>query len=145
MLPGTALRVLIYARYSTEEQNPRSIDAQVAYCRRFLEDLGVKDFTLDVMSDEGISGEQIWRPGINQVSGGIEAKRWNLILVEDSSRLFRDPQPCIQLVRAAVDQNIRMICMSDYTDTEEKDRWEDQLYEAQRHHAQTNRFTRRRI
>jgi DNA invertase Pin-like site-specific DNA recombinase len=145
MLLGVALRVLIYARYSTDEQNPRSIDAQVAYCRRFLEALGVKEFTIEVMRDEGISGEQIWRPGINQVSAGIENKRWNLILVEDSSRLFRDPQPCIQLVRAAVDHDIRTICINDFIDTEEKDRWEDDLYEAQRHHAQTNRFTRRRI
>ena len=39
MFLGVALRVLIYARYSTDEQNPRSIDAQVAYCRRFLEAL----------------------------------------------------------------------------------------------------------
>jgi site-specific DNA recombinase len=145
MLLGVALRVLIYARFSTDEQNPRSIEAQVAYCRRFLEALGVKEFTIEVMSDEGISGEQIWRPGINQVSAGIEDKRWELILVEDSSRLFRDPQPCIQLVRAAVDHDIRTICINDFIDTEEKDRWEDDLYEAQRHHAQTNRFTRRRI
>ena len=144
-LVGVALRVLIYARYSTDEQNPRSIEAQVAYCRRFLEALGVKEFTIEVLSDEAISGEQIWRPGINQVSAGIEAKRWNLILVEDSSRLFRDPLPCIELVRAAVDHEIRTICINDFIDTEEKDRWESDLYEAQRHHAQTNQFTRHRI
>jgi len=28
--PGLPLRILIYARYSTDEQNPRSIEAQVA-------------------------------------------------------------------------------------------------------------------
>ena len=33
---GRRLRVLVYARYSTDEQNPRSIEAQVAYCQRFL-------------------------------------------------------------------------------------------------------------
>ncbi len=33
---GRRLRVLIYARYSTEEQNPRSIDDQFTFCIAFL-------------------------------------------------------------------------------------------------------------
>ena len=39
--PSTRLlRVLIYARYSTDDQNPHSIDAQIAYCKRFLSRTG---------------------------------------------------------------------------------------------------------
>ena len=37
------IRVVVYARYSTEEQNPRSIDDQVDRCRRFIETLGLGD------------------------------------------------------------------------------------------------------
>src|SRR5438045_62422 len=37
---GRRLRVLIYARYSTEEQHPSSIDDQVAYCQRALAAFG---------------------------------------------------------------------------------------------------------
>ncbi len=144
-LIGVGLRVLIYACYSTDEQNPHSIDAQVSYCRRFLEQLGVTDYEHTVISDEGISGEKIWRPGLNQVRDGIERKLWNLILVEDSSRLVRDPGPCGQLVRSALDQGIRTICLNDYVDTSESERWEETLWEAQRHHAQANKYTIFRI
>ncbi len=50
---GRRYRVLIYARYSTNEQNPSSIDDQVAFCRRFLDALGLKDAEIDVLFDEG--------------------------------------------------------------------------------------------
>src|SRR5262245_49979214 len=82
------LLVLIYARYSTDEQNPRSIDAQVHVCKQLLEGLGIANYEIVVISDEGISGEEISRPGINRVREGIKAKSWNLILAEESSRLF---------------------------------------------------------
>lgn len=142
---GRAVRVLVYARYSTEDQNPRSIDAQIEYAKHFLEDLGVGDFELDTLFDEGVSGEQIWRAGINAVREGITAGRWDLIVCEDSSRLFRDPSSCDELVGNAIDKKIRVICINDFVDTAEEDEWEDRLYEAQRHHSRANRFTIKRI
>src|SRR4051794_82468 len=82
------LLILIYARYSTDEQNPRSIEDQVAFCRRFIESLGLTDVRIEVISDEGKSGELRSRPGIDQVRAGISARRWYLILGEDCSRFF---------------------------------------------------------
>jgi DNA invertase Pin-like site-specific DNA recombinase len=106
----------------------------------FLESVGVSDGELSYLSDEGISGEELFRPGINQVREGIQRKAWDLIVVEDSSRLFRDPSFCIELVRSAVHQGIRVICINDYVDTAEEDRWEEQLYEAQRHHSSAIKY-----
>ena len=139
------LRVLIYARYSTDEQNPRSIDAQIGYCKRFLKALGVTDAEIIVLYDAGISGEKISRPGINQVRTGIDAKQFDLILAEDSSRLFRNAMACVDLVQGAVDQGIRVICLNDEVDTADEEYWEDRLYEAARHHEKANRFTAKRI
>ncbi len=48
-LMNRLLYVLIYARYSTQEQNPRSIDAQIEFCRRFLEALGITHFKIEVL------------------------------------------------------------------------------------------------
>ena len=138
------LRILIYARYSKEEQNPRSIEAQVEFCRAFLEDLGVPNYELTVLSDDGISGEIISRPGIDQVRAGIAARQWDLIVAEDSSRLFRNGPACLILVGSAVDQQMRVICFNDSIDTEEE-RWDETLEEAQRHHTRSNRFTSLRI
>lgn len=144
---GRRLRVLCYARYSTEEQDPRSIEDQVAYCRRFLGTFGLRDEDLEitVIYDREISGEVIFRPGIDQVRAGLEIRAWDLIVVEDASRLFRDVAACIELVRIAVDQGIRVVAINDEVDTDDEENWEDRLYEAARHHARTNRDTSKRI
>ena len=139
------LRVLIYARYSTDEQNPCSIEDQVGYCKRFLAALGATDAEITVLYDEGISGEKLFRPGINQVRAGINARQWDLILVEDCSRLFRNAMGCMDLVGNAVDTGMRVICINDEVDTADEEYWEDRLYEAARHHERSNKFTSRRI
>lgn len=83
------LHILIYARYSTDEQRRSSIDDQVDFCRRILAESGVCDVSIEVLYDAKMSGELRDRPGINDVRRGIESRRWDLILCEDSSRLFR--------------------------------------------------------
>ena len=50
-----------------------------------------------------MSGEIADRPGINLVWAGIEAKRWDLIIAEESSRLYRHHTKAGELVESAVD------------------------------------------
>jgi len=132
------------ARYSTDEQNPRSIEDQVAYCKRFLATLGITDVEIEVIYDPEMSGELIFWPGIDQARDGIRNRRWDVIIVEDSSRLFRNEVACVELVGLAVDDEIRVIAINDEVDTAEEG-WDDRLYEAARHHAITNRHTSKRI
>jgi DNA invertase Pin-like site-specific DNA recombinase len=140
------LRVLIYARYSTDDQNPHSIDAQIAYCKRFLRALGITDYELIVIQDVELSGELKQRPGIDQVWSGIEACRWDLILVEDASRLYRHDSWAVDLVYRAVDKQMRVICINDSVDTADDQRvWIPKLKDATRSHAQANQYTRDRI
>lgn len=141
---GRKLRVVDYARYSTDEQNPLSIDDQYAAVQRLLNDENVSEFTLDHFRDEGISGEIIQRPGIDQVRQGILQKRWDILVAEESSRLFRHPSGCLSFVEVAVDCGVRVICINDFIDTAEDD-WQDALLDAQQHHRKSNKFTRRRI
>lgn len=114
---GRHFRVSIYAKYSTEEQDPRSIEDQVAFCKHFLEALGITDFEITVLCDPETSGELVYRPGIDQVRAGIECNRWDLVIVEDSSRLFRNEHACLELVGMAADHEIRIICIGDEVDT----------------------------
>jgi len=140
------LRVLIYARYSTDDQNPHSIDAQIAYCRRLLRALGITDYELVVINDVELSGELKKRPGIDQVWSGIEARQWDLILVEDASRLYRHDSWAVDLVYRAVDKQMRVICINDSVDTADDQRvWIPKLKDATRNHAQANQYTRDRI
>jgi hypothetical protein len=140
------LNVLIYARYSTEDQNPRSIDAQIEYCTRFLQALGITDYEREVLQDVEMSGELYNRPSIDRVRSGLIERRWDLALVEDASRLYRHDSWAVDLVGLAFDKEIRTICINDRVDTAEPvDVWHPRLKEATRTHAQSNWFTSHRI
>jgi DNA invertase Pin-like site-specific DNA recombinase len=116
----------------------------VAYCRSFLESSDITNAKVDTISDEGVSGEIVSRPGIDEVHAGCCDRRWDVLLAEDASRLYRHETACGELIETAVDEGIRCICINDFIDTAEED-WEDRLHEAMRHHAKCNRYTSRRI
>ncbi len=143
------LRVLIQGRFSTDEQRPTSIDDQIDSCRRFLDanlPKGTKPSQLafDYVKEPEVSGEIADRPGINQVWDGIEARRWDLILAEESSRLYRHHTKAGELFESAVDAGVRIICPSDYIDTADDD-WPDRLHMCQMQHARSNFYGRKRI
>jgi hypothetical protein len=146
---GQPLRALIHARFSTEEQRQSSIDDQVAACRTFLESNLPKGWTpqqieIDVITEPEVSGEIADRPGINKVWAGIEAKRWQVIIAEESSRLYRHHTKAGELFESAVDADVRVICPSDYIDTADDD-WPDRLHMCQMQHSRSNFYTRQRI
>jgi hypothetical protein len=102
------LAVLIHARFSTEEQRQSSIDDQIAACRAFLDSgmpKGTKpsQVTVEVIKEPEVSGEIADRPGINQVWAGIEAKRWDVIIAEESSRLYRHHTKAGELFESAAE------------------------------------------
>jgi len=148
---GRPLRVLIHARFSTEEQRQTSIDDQIASCREFLArclpesgGLDPKRVSIEEIREPEISGEIADRPGINQVWAGIASKRWDLIVAEESSRLYRHHTKAGELFESAVDAGVRIICLSDYIDTVDDD-WPDRLHTCQMQHARSNFYTRQRI
>ena len=61
------VRVAIYATFSTSKQDPRSIEDQVARCEARLKELGILDAEITVLADEGISGELMSRPGVDEL------------------------------------------------------------------------------
>jgi len=141
---GRPIRILLYARYSTDEQKRSSIADQFRDCRKTLSEWGIETAEIDEFSDYEMSGELRSRPGIDQVRLGIQNRAWDLIVAEDSSRLFRNPPACCELVGDAVDRGIRVILPGDDIDTE-NDNWMDDLNDAQSHHSRSNSYTRKRI
>ena len=146
---GRPLRVLIQARFSTEEQRQASIEDQVVSCRSFLDSSLPKGYepqqvSVEVITEPEVSGEIADRPGINQVWAGIEAKRWDVIIAEESSRLYRHHTKAGELFESAVDAGVRIICPSDVLDTLDDD-WPDRLHMCQMQHARSNFYTRLRI
>ena len=81
-------RVALYARFSTDMQNPKSVDDQFAECRRYAERnsyLVVKEF-----SDRSMSGALRDRPGFIELLAAVEARNFDIVLFEHIDRLGRD-------------------------------------------------------
>ena len=90
------MRCAMYARYSSDRQNPRSIDAQVKKCRKQAKDNGWTVIEEFIFTDEAISGARTDRPGYQRFMQLVERNRKenliDVVIVEDPSRLWRDNQ-----------------------------------------------------
>ena len=83
------MRVALYARYSNDRQNERSIEDQFAVCRRHAEARGWT--VVAGFSDAAISGAAMAnRPGILSLLACAAAGEFDRVLVEDTDRLARD-------------------------------------------------------
>jgi site-specific DNA recombinase len=90
--PGTLtsmLRAAIYARFSSDRQNDKSIDDQIASCRELCAREG---FAVALtFSDREISGAStVNRPGFLALMRAAEAKAFDIIVAEDVDRISRD-------------------------------------------------------
>ncbi|MEO5865920.1 MAG: recombinase family protein [Sphingomonas sp.] len=86
------MRTLIYARYSSQLQNSRSIEDQIRVCAERAEAEGWK--VLDVFSDAAIGGaagmSERQRPGMNALLTRVEAGGIDQVLADTSSRVARN-------------------------------------------------------
>jgi Site-specific recombinases, DNA invertase Pin homologs len=83
-------RIAIYARYSSDLQNPSPVDDQVALCRTLIADqLSGDPGQALVFSDVAISGATMERPGILRLLAAAKARRINLVVAEGLDRLSR--------------------------------------------------------
>lgn len=137
-------RVLLYARYSTEDQNPRSIDDQFGLCKRWLAENGFKETEVTELSDEGISGECLSRPGIDKARTLIQSGKFDLVLGEEVSRFFRDRAEPFKLTGECIDNGTRLVAINDHVDTD-RPGWERDLCRAADDHASSNEKTSARI
>ncbi|MBL6851895.1 MAG: recombinase family protein [Alphaproteobacteria bacterium] len=82
-------RAVLYARYSSDLQNPRSVEDQLALCRAHCErnDLAV----VGEFSDRAISGASLHgRDGIEQLLAFARARSCDVVVVEALDRVSRD-------------------------------------------------------
>ena len=83
------MRAAIYARYSTELQNAKSIDDQVALCRGYAEREGFE--VVAVYDDPAVSGASILtRFGLTRLMADAARRMFDAVIVEEVDRLARD-------------------------------------------------------
>ena len=83
------MRAAIYARYSSENQRPESIEDQIAACRRLAEQRTWTIIEDQIYADEAQSGARRDRQGLNALLTGAQASLFDVLLVDDLSRLAR--------------------------------------------------------
>ena len=84
------MRAAIYARYSSENQRPESIEDQIASCRKLAQDKGITVDDRHVYSDHATSGSRRDRDGLNALLEASRNHSFDIVLVDDLSRLARD-------------------------------------------------------
>ncbi len=83
------MRAALYARYSSDRQNERSIDDQLAVCRRHAEGRGWS--VVATFADAAISGSAMAnRPGLQTLLAAAGGGAFDVVLVEDEDRLARN-------------------------------------------------------
>jgi site-specific DNA recombinase len=110
------MRVAAYARYSTDQQREASLEDQLRNCRRYCEREGWPEPV--IYTDAAVSGARSDRPGYRMLLS--EAAQFDVILVDDLSRLSRDSAEVAIAARRIKFAGARLIGVSDGVDTARK-------------------------
>ncbi|HUU97369.1 MAG TPA: recombinase family protein [Phycisphaerae bacterium] len=142
--PRRRWRIVIYARYSTDEQNEQSLADQEAVCRKAIDRCGLADAEIEVLSEAAVSGEMANRPGMDRLWELIETQACDIIVAEEVSRFYRHTTRAMQFIESAIDAGIRVITLNDPIDTL-NDEWRLNSHFASLKAELDNRQTRQRI
>lgn len=114
------MKAVIYARYSSDKQSENSIDDQIRNCERYLE-RHFPDYKIDeCYEDRAVSGSFRLRPEYQRMLKAAEAKEFQLLLVDDLSRLNRDDVEMKTTLRRLSFWGIQVIGVSDAYDSQSK-------------------------
>lgn len=115
----SSLRCAIYARYSSDRQNPSSISDQIRQCREHAARHGWVVLDSHVYSDEAISGTNLERHGLRRLVSAAtsKARPFDCVLVDDTSRLSRKLADALNLYEQLLFADIRIVFVSQGVDS----------------------------
>ena len=114
------MKAAIYARYSSDNQREQSIEDQVRVCQNYALKQGIEVLNEYIYADEARSGSIRDRKGLDALMKSCEEKRFDIVLVDDSSRISRDVYYFNQLLCRFIYLHVRLISISDGLDTQEE-------------------------
>jgi site-specific DNA recombinase len=114
------LRCAAYARYSSDLQSPLSIDDQLRICREYAKSHGFVFLEEQVYVDEALSGVGADRPGLVRLLNAAlsPARPFDVILLDDSSRLARNTKDALTFFERLNFAGIRLIAVSQGIDSD---------------------------
>lgn len=102
----------IYARYSTDEQRPTSIDDQVRRCKETAAKEGLTVADNFVFSDSAITGTskgRAKRVEYQRLLDAIEARLVDVVFIDDVSRATRDYLEGAKLMATVENSGLRVV------------------------------------
>jgi site-specific DNA recombinase len=115
------MQAAIYARYSSDLQRDTSLEDQIAVGKRHATERKWSVLTDHIYTDAGISGASIQnRPGVQRLlaAAAHQPKPFDVLLVDDSSRIARDIADAIRVMQQLKFLGIRVIYISQGIDSE---------------------------
>lgn len=112
------MRAAAYVRYSSDAQREASLEDQLRNVRAWCSRHGVAEPA--VYSDAAISGARDDRPGYRAMLSAVTSGRYDVLLVDDLSRLSRDSTETGRLIKRLRFAGVRLVGVSDGVDTDRK-------------------------
>src|SRR5262245_29929246 len=115
MAQGTQVtaRVAAYARYSSDLQNPRSIDDQIARLRASIAQRGETLADDLIFSDAEVSGAVWDRPAFQRLLRAVSVGLVRAVFVEDVSRISRDSGDLARFRQQLDFYNVKLVSVAD--------------------------------
>ena len=111
----------VYARISTEKQNPLSPEDQVRKCREYAQAHRLQVLDAHIYRDDGLSGAGADRPGLARLLDAAlsPARPFHTILVDDTSRLSRSTQDALSIFARLNFAGVQLVAVSQGIDSAE--------------------------
>ncbi len=115
------MRAAIYARYSSENQRPESIEDQITACRRLASQRGFSVLEDHIYADPAQSGARRDRQGLSALVAAAQSGQFDVVLVDDLSRLARDNYLMLSVIAEVHFEGVRVVSVADGLDSEDEE------------------------
>ena len=115
------MKAAIYARYSSENQRPESIEDQVGACRKFAMGRGYQVDDQHVFSDRAASGARKDRHGLTAMLAASELGQFGVVIVDDLSRLARDNYLMLSVLAELRFRGVEVVSVADGLTTDDEE------------------------
>ncbi|MDM5306374.1 recombinase family protein [Peribacillus frigoritolerans] len=112
------MKTAIYARKSTNKLGQKeTIENQIKICRRYAADHGLE--VVDVKTDSGTGTDDINRKEVKELITDALAGKYDCVIMKGISRLYRDTEKGLGLIKKLDRSNIRVITVEEMFDSQE--------------------------
>lgn len=115
------MRAAIYARYSSENQRPESIDDQVSACRKLAVARGYVVDDAQIYTDVAASGARKDRLGLNTLLRAAERHEFEVVFIDDLSRLARNTLLMLSVLEELRFNGVRVLSVADGLDSNDEE------------------------